>query len=224
MRKTRRRSRRRHFLAILILLALIAGAAAVLFQALPARQADTSLGWNLILVNKDHAVPHHYDVELMTLSNGKQVDSRIYPSLQTMFNDARAAGLRPFVREGYRTKNEQEAIMKSKIETYRQAGYSRLEAKKLAKQYVAEPGTSEHELGLAVDINAESKASKDRLYSWLSKYSWHYGFILRYPPNKTSITGVSNEPWHFRYVGKDAAKAMKENNWCLEEYVEEMGK
>lgn len=188
----------------------------------PLHQADTSLGWNLILVNQNHSVPRDYDVELTTLSNGKKVDSRIYPSLQTMFNDARASGLSLFVREGYRTKNEQEDIMKNRVETYRQKGYSRRESVKMAREYVVRPGASEHELGLAVDINTSKSNMQDKVYNWLQNHSWRYGFILRYPSDKTDITGVSNEPWHFRYVGRDAAKTMKENNWCLEEYVEKM--
>lgn len=218
----RKRSCLSRFLLIFLILALIIGIGFAAIRMIPLHQAETSLGWNLILVNKDHSVPRNYDVELTTLSNGKKVDSRIYPSLQAMFNDARAAGLNLFVREGYRTKNEQKNIMKSRIETYRQKGYSSREAIKLAKEYVAKPGTSEHELGLAVDINASNSRMQDKVYNWLQNHSWRYGFILRYPPDKTDITGVSNEPWHFRYVGKDAAKTMKENNWCLEEYVEKM--
>lgn len=217
-----RRSCLSRLLLILLILALIIGIGFAAMRMMPLHQADTSLGWNLILVNQDHAVPRDYDVKLTTLSNGQKIDSQIYPSLQAMFNDARAAGLGLFVREGYRTKNEQAKIMKSRIETYRQKGYSRREAIKLAREYVARPGTSEHELGLAVDINASNSRMQDKVYNWLQNHSWRYGFILRYPSDKTDITGVSNEPWHFRYVGKDAAKVMKENNWCLEEYVEEM--
>lgn len=221
-RQRRRKSCLSRLLLILLLLGLIVGVGFTAVRMTPIHQADTSLGWNLILVNQDHSVPQDYDVQLTTLSNGQKIDSRIYPSLQAMFNDARAAGLGLFVREGYRTKNEQENIMKSRIETYRQKGYSSREAIKLAREYVAQPGTSEHELGLAVDINASNSQMQDKVYSWLQNHSWCYGFILRYPLDKTDITGVSNEPWHFRYVGKDAAKTMKENNWCLEEYVEKV--
>ena len=221
-RQGRRKSCLSRLLLILLLLGLIVGVGFTAVRMTPIHQADTSLGWNLILVNQDHSVPQDYNVQLTTLSNGQKIDSRIYPSLQAMFNDARAAGLGLFVREGYRTKNEQENIMKSRIETYRQKGYSNREAIKLAREYVAQPGASEHELGLAVDINASNSQMQDKVYSWLQNHSWCYGFILRYPLDKTDITGVSNEPWHFRYVGKDAAKTMKENNWCLEEYVEKV--
>lgn len=176
--------------------------------------------WNLILVNKNHKIPYNYSPELIELSNGEKVDARIYPDLQKMFDDARAAGLQLFVRDGYRTGDEQKAIMNDKIAAYETEGYSKKEAKALAKIYVAEPGTSEHELGLSVDINAESSgASQDAVYEWLDENAYKYGFIKRYPADKTDITGIDNEPWHYRYVGYEAAKEMKEQNLCLEEYL-----
>ena len=185
------------------------------------READTSFGWNLILVNDDYCVPRNYEVELTELSNGEKVDSRIYPQLQQMFDDARAEGLELFVREGYRTTQDQKDIMNERIQQYQDEGYSRGEAKKLAKEYVAEPGTSEHELGIAVDINADtSKCSSDAVYTWLANHAYKYGFIKRYPDNKIEITGVNNEPWHYRYVGVDAALEMQKKGLCLEEYIE----
>ena len=185
------------------------------------READTSFGWNLILVNDDYCVPRNYEVELTELSNGEKVDSRIYPQLQQMFDDARAEGLELFVREGYRTTQDQKDIMNERIQQYQDEGYSRGEAKKLAKEYVAEPGTSEHELGIAVDINADtSKGSSDAVYTWLANNAYKYGFIKRYPDNKIEITGVNNEPWHYRYVGVDAALEMQKKGLCLEEYIE----
>ena len=93
------------------------------------KEADTSLGWNLILVNDDYCVPSDYEVELTELANGEKVDSRIYPQLQQMFDDARAAGLELFVREGYRTTQDQKDIMDERIQQYRDEGYSRSEAK-----------------------------------------------------------------------------------------------
>lgn len=184
------------------------------------RAADTSGDWKLILVNRDHLVPDNYQMQFTELSNGKKVDSRIYPELQQMFDDARAAGLALFVREGYRTNEEQQQILDERIQEYMNQGFSRKEAEKAAEEYVALPGTSEHQLGLSVDINADTqKCSSDAVYEWLNENAWKYGFIKRYPSDKTDITGISNEPWHYRYVGKDAAKAMKEQNLCLEEYL-----
>ncbi len=184
------------------------------------KQADTSGDWNLILVNRAYAVPKDYSVALTTLSNGKQVDTRIYPALQQMFNDARAAGLSLFVREGYRTYDQQKEIMENRIQTYEDQGVARWEAKKRAEALVAIPGTSEHELGLSVDINADTqKCSSDAVYAWLHANAYKYGFIQRYPADKINITGIDNEPWHYRYVGRQAAKEMKEKNLCLEEYL-----
>lgn len=186
-------------------------------------EADTSLGWNLILVNKDYKIPSGYDPELTELSNGQKVDSRIYPQLQKMFDDARATGLELFVREGYRTTQEQQKIMDEKIEEYRAEGYSHSEAKELAEKYVAIPGTSEHQLGLSVDINADtSKCSSDAVYAWLAENAYKYGFIKRYPSEKVEITGINNEPWHYRYVGTEAAAQMQESGLCLEEYIEQL--
>ena len=152
---------------------------------------------------------------------GKKVDSRICPELQQMFNDARAEGLALFVREGYRTTEEQQKIMDEKINEYEKQGYSAKEAKKRAERYVAIPDTSEHQLGLSVDINADTdKCSSEKVYQWLDENAYKYGFVKRYPEDKMDITGISNEPWHYRYVGTTVAKIMKEENLCLEEYLE----
>lgn len=158
--------------------------------------ADTSGEWNLILVDRNHYIPNNYQVELTELSNGKKVDSRIYPELQ-------------------------QKIMDEKINEYEKQGYSAKEAKKRAEKYVAILDTSEHQLGLSVDINADTdKCSSEKVYQWLDENAYKYGFVKRYPEDKTDITGISNEPWHYRYVGTTVAKIMKEENLCLEEYLE----
>ena len=186
--------------------------------------ASEDNGWNLILVNRDNYIPADYKVQLTELSNGKKVDSRIYPELQEMFDDARAQGYSLFVREGYRTQEEQQQLMDEKIEAYENDGKSKSEAKKLAEQWVAIPGTSEHQLGIAVDINADTtKSSSDDVYNWLAENAHTYGFIKRYPSNKTDITGVINEPWHYRYVGKEAASKIYSQGICLEEYIDTLG-
>jgi len=183
--------------------------------------ASEDNGWNLILVNRNSYIPDDYKVELTELSNGEKVDSRIYPELQEMFNDARAQGYGLFVREGYRTQEEQQQLLDEKIEAYENEGKSKSEAKKLAEQWVAIPGTSEHQLGIAVDINADTtKSSSDDVYSWLAENDHKYGFIKRYPSDKTDITGVINEPWHYRYVGKEAALEIYSQGMCLEEYID----
>lgn len=124
-------------------------------------------------------------------------------------------------REGYRTQEEQQQLLDEKIEAYENEGKSKSEAKKLAEQWVAIPGTSEHQLGIAVDINADTtKSSSDDVYSWLAENAHKYGFIKRYPSDKTDITGVINEPWHYRYVGKEAALEIYSQGMCLEEYID----
>lgn len=214
--RRRRKGRFLKFVMAGVLLVMVVFTAVYLLKNV----VDYSGEWNLILVNKNHKIPYNYSPELIELSNGEKVDARIYPDLQKMFDDARAAGLQLFVRDGYRTGDEQKAIMNDKIAAYETEGYSKKEAKALAKTYVAEPGTSEHELGLSVDINSESSgASQDAVYEWLDENAYKYGFIKRYPADKTDITGIDNEPWHYRYVGYEAAKEMKEQNLCLEEYL-----
>lgn len=181
---------------------------------------NSDLPWNLILVNAKNPIPKNYEVTLTKLSNGNMVDERIYPELQQMFDAARSAGIYPTVSEAYRTSEEQESMMNEKIQEFIEEGYSKHKAKKLAKNWVAKPGTSEHELGLALDINADESFSSDEdVYSWLAENSYKYGFILRYPPDKENITGIDYEPWHYRYVGQEAANEIFERRICLEEYL-----
>ena len=184
-------------------------------------EIQVSEEWNLIVVNRWNELPEDYSVELTELSNGQKVDSRIYPALQEMFDAARLERIYPIVREGYRTAEEQQEILDDKIQAYINEGYSRTRAEKTAKEWVALPGASEHQLGIAVDINADkSKCGNDEVYTWLAKNAYKYGFILRYPMEKQEITGISYEPWHYRYVGVEAAKDIHEQGISLEEYME----
>ena len=186
----------------------------------PIKSADTTKGWQLMVVNSNYRVPDDYELEFVTLSCGEKVEKRIYPDLQDMFDAALDDGVDLVVRSGYRSEEEQKALMINKISEFRRAGLSRSEAREKALRWVAMPGTSEHQLGFAVDINAENGTADEEAYSWLSEYAHEYGFILRYPNSKSHITGISYEPWHFRYVGKDHAKRIYEQGLCLEEYVE----
>jgi D-alanyl-D-alanine carboxypeptidase len=189
------------------------------------KEATLDNGWELILVGDDNLIPEYYKPELLTLSNGEQIDERIYPDLQKMFDDMRKEGHRPIVRSAYRSYEEQENILADKIQSYINEGYSKRTAKKLALEWVAKPGTSEHQLGLAVDINPDYTVTKGwGFYAWLEENSYKYGFVKRYPADKTDITGISNENWHFRYVGVEAAKVMYEENLCLEEYIDKISK
>lgn len=175
----------------------------------------------LILVNADNSIPENYEPELTELSNGQSVDSRIYPDLQEMFDDMREQGIYPVVGEGYRTAEAQQKAMDDKIEAFMNDGYSEKRAKKAAAEQVAAVGTSEHQLGLAVDINADkTKSDNEEVYNWLAENAYKYGFILRYPKDKVKITGFDYEPWHYRYVGKENAEKIYSSGVCLEEYLE----
>ncbi len=175
--------------------------------------------WNLIVVNRWNEIPENYSVTLIELDNGQKVDSRIYPDLQEMFDAMRAEGIYPTVREGYRTAEEQQEVLEERIQRYMNEGYSRSRAERTAKKWVAVPGTSEHQLGIAVDINADkTRSTNDEVYTWLAKNAHNYGFILRYPLGKGDITGAEYEPWHYRYVGMEAAEKIFNNRICLEEY------
>lgn len=137
-----------------------------------------------------------------------------------MFDDAREQGIYPVVSEGYRTRQQQQSIMDEKINAFIDEGYSRKEAQNLAKDWVAMPNTSEHELGIALDINADTDFSSDtEVYEWLADNAHNYGFILRYPSGKEHITGIDYEPWHYRYVGKDNAYQIYSQQITLEEFL-----
>lgn len=215
----------RKFLLVLICIIAVLACGKLLIDNINADLSQTSNAgtWSLILVNRWNTIPDNYEVDLTKLSNGQSVDTRIYPSLQAMFDAARADGIYTVVASGYRTAEYQQSLLDEKVNEYKEQGYSMAKAQELAQESVAVPGTSEHQLGIAVDINADKdKSTNDEVYEWLHKNSYKYGFILRYPSDKTDITGTVYEPWHYRYVGVEAAKEIYTQSICLEEYLESM--
>lgn len=181
---------------------------------------NNKLEWNLMLINAWNPLKQE-KIKLLELRNGQKIDERIYEDLQQMFDDARAVGFDPEVTSGFRAKEKQQELFDEKVQEFEDKGYTKTEAKKAALEWVAEPGYSEHETGLAVDIN-EIDGNSGRLYQWLEKNCKNYGFILRFPATATEITGVEYEPWHFRYVGHEAAEYITEHGLTLEEYVEKI--
>ena len=179
----------------------------------------------LTLVNFENTIPKDWKVDLVQLNNGQSVDRRIYDDLIALLQAAKSEGLNPLICSSYRTNEKQEQLYQNKVSEYLSQGYSKVEASDKAAFWVARPGTSEHQLGLAVDIVSTKNQRLDRSQEntveqqWLIQNSWKYGFVLRYPTNKNSITGVGYEPWHYRYVGKEHAKKINELGVCLEEYV-----
>lgn len=178
----------------------------------------TPTPWNLVLVNRSHPVPADWSVTLVELPSGQSIDQRIYAPLMEMFEAARSVNLDvlPIVESGYRSEAKQRELYEKKLSELMQQGYSEAGARAETDKWVTLPGTSEHQLGIAVDIAGAVYA----IYPWLQEHSWEYGFVLRYPPDKTAVTGISGEEWHYRYVGKEAAAEMYEKGLCLEEYLE----
>lgn len=124
------------------------------------------------------------------------------------FDDMRNQGLNPVITSAYRDRNLQKDLLKEEIDMNKSLGYSQEEATTLTESLVARPGFSEHETGLALDINLDTGSNNEDMYYWLANNSYKYGFIIRYPEGKTSITGILYEPWHIRYLGKEAAEVM----------------
>ena len=191
-------------------------------------QGTSDLPWYLTLVNSENPIDDNFQITLTRLRNKQAIDARCYPELQAMMDDCRAAGLSPIICSSYRTYDKQEELFEQQVQEFINQGYGKLDAQRKAAGAVARPGTSEHELGLAIDIVDESNQRLNQyqentaVQRWLMQNSWRYGFILRYPSDKTDITGIQYEPWHYRFVGKEAARIIYENNWTLEEYLNQM--
>ena len=181
-----------------------------------------ALPWNLTYVSSKHPLPKDFKIpEFTELVNGHQVDSRIYPDLQKMFDDARAANHSPTITSSYVELMDQEEKLKEKIEELVEEGETQEQAEVDAKAFVAQAGVNEHETGLAIDVDSEDgeEESQKKLWKWFEDNSYKYGFIVRYPENKSSITGVTDEKNHLRYVGVNEATEMHKNGICLEEYL-----
>ncbi len=184
--------------------------------------------WNLLLVNKTHPLPDNYEIPLATISGSMQCDERVLDSLYEMLNAAKKDKVNLVVCSPYREHKLQVKIFNRNINAYMEKGYSYLEAYKVVSQDVIVPGTSEHQLGLAFDIITDDHKVLNAAFGetkggkWLYDNAYKYGFILRYPEGKEDITGIEYEPWHYRFVGVEAAKYIKENNLTLEEFHEEL--
>lgn len=219
MKRRKKRRLMKRIIRVCMLLMVLVVLGKVSLELFP-KTARIDNGWNLILVNQKNKIPKNYEVELRELSNGKQVDERIYEPLITMLQDGAEEGYFMVVVEAFRTEEEQQSLMDEKVEAYMDEGYPKMIAKEMAEKWVAVPGTSEHQLGIAVDINPDYDKSGKEVYDWLAENAHEYGFIYRYPEDKVHITGIMNEPWHYRYVGEAAAEEIYEQGICLEEYLD----
>lgn len=178
--------------------------------------------WRLVLVNYENALPKDFEPELSSIDKTREFDSRAIEYLMQMLQDMKAQGYKNiWPQSTYRSVARQEEIFNKKVKSYMSMGKTKEEAETLTLQKINKPGTSEHNLGLAVDFNnVDYNFEKSKEYKWLMENAENYGFVLRYPRDKKDITKVDCEPWHWRYVGEEHAKKMNELNMCLEEYIE----
>ena len=192
-------------------------------------QPESAKGeWQFLLVNDWNPLPADYDntVSLAAVGNQK-VDSRILESLNAMISAGSAYGIG--VQSGYRSAEHQATLYWRQVNRFRNNGYGNTEAQSKAGTIVKRPGYSEHNSGLAVDMGGsgnfrlEEDFKYTEAYKWLIAHCADYGFILRFPEGKENETGVIYEPWHYRYVGVDAAKTIMERGITLEAYLEEVG-
>lgn len=180
----------------------------------------------LVLVNRDHPIAEDASYTLVPFETEYQVDERMFKPLTKMLTDAKKEGHELVICSAWRECALQEKLYANKVDEYLSYGYSWGESEELAAFWVAKPGTSEHEIGLAVDIVAKDYQHLDHSQAdteeqqWLMQHCHEYGFILRYPEDKQDVTHIGYEPWHYRYVGKAAAKAIMTSGLCLEEYIE----
>ena len=185
------------------------------------------LPWNLVLVNNTHPMKEGYVPELAELTPGHSIDRRIINAAKKMLSDAEKEGLHIEICSAYRSVKRQEQVFGESMRERVKDGMEYWDAYKETSLNVAEPGTSEHALGLALDLisnqysELDERQEKTAEAKWLAKNCHKYGFILRYPSEKTNITGIIYEPWHYRYVGEEYAAEIMELGITLEEYLQE---
>ena len=189
-----------------------------------------------ILVNDDNHIPEDYEFKYLVnmkdycdssvvkiKGSDIQAEKFAVDALMVLLRAAIDAGHTGWqVNAGYRSIQYQQELFDSKVYAYRQEGMTGTQARAKTRQTVADPGSSEHHTGLAFDvaITGESSFGATKQSVWLREHCWEYGFIIRYQADKTKITGIAHEPWHIRYVGTEHSLIMRNENLCLEEYIE----
>ena len=170
--------------------------------------------WEYVLANPWNSIEDYYP-DVVPIED-IEVDYRIYDAMEAFVSDCRDAGNTVYLSSGYRSYDLQKYLFEKKCEEYDE---------ETAATIVARPGTSEHQTGLAADITEEYYEYKSAIledtamYQWMEAHCQDYGFIVRFPDGKEDITGIIYEPWHFRYVGVEAATYIMEHNLTLEEFV-----
>lgn len=195
----------------------------------PSKPVPTDRDWQLVLVNPTHKLSGDYEVELAAVVGDYQLDARIVSDMQAMLAAAKADGYTLQICSAYRSTERSRILYTNKVNQLVNSGLTPDDAAVEAAKWVAPPGTSEHNTGLAADIvsadyftkyaELEHDFEKFDEFTWLYENCAKYGFILRFPKDKQEITGITYEPWHYRYVGKENAQKIMEQKICLEEYL-----
>lgn len=181
--------------------------------------------WKLVLVNDRNSISADFEPELEEVQGAYKMDVRVAPIMRQMIADAKGQGVELLVCSAYRPYSSQQRNFEASVARYMQGGYSREQAEAETLRLIAAPGSSEHQTGLAADIVTPAYQSLDDGYAetdaarWLKANAADYGFILRYPADKTDLTHIDFEPWHYRYVGEEAAGEIMSRGICLEEYL-----
>ena len=184
--------------------------------------------YNLTLVNSNVPLGKDFSANLVS-EGGVKVDSRIVPALEKMMEAAKADGCALKLAGGYVSAGEQDRLFQAEVQRLvKSKGETQVRAENEAMKSVGRGGYNENQTGMAVVFSAEGMKSGQSFsspaqYNWLVKHCVDYGFTLRYPKDKDAVTGMSFNPAHFRYVGKDNAVSMRELSMCLEEYVSYLG-
>lgn len=177
--------------------------------------------WRLTLANYENLLPENFTVKVENIDKTRQFDARAIGELNDMMNQMKKDGITNiWIQSAYRSVARQKELYDASVKKYLQEGKTQEEAEKLTNEYINKPGSSDHNLGLAVDFNkVDNGFEKLDGFKWLQKNAENYGFVLRYPKDKEDITKIAYESWHWRYVGVEHAKKMNELNMCLEEYI-----
>ncbi|MCI8366160.1 MAG: M15 family metallopeptidase [Eggerthellaceae bacterium] len=195
----------------------------------PAPLTLADLPWNLQLINGEHPLDPSYEPPQLTdlPQKGQTIDSRVYADLMALLEAAEAAGVPPVICSAFRPYEYQQQLFANRVERCEtEEGLEGEAAEKEAAFWVARPGASEHQAGLAVDLIDQDYTELDEAQEntetqqWLIAHCAEFGFILRYPTDKSAVTGIGYEPWHYRYVGREFAPAITESGLCFEEWLQ----
>ncbi len=221
--ETEKENRKKWILLIAMLLSFAVLVISIVFLARIKGWLGRSEGTTLLsIVDSETAAPDDLKQTLSFIDDEHMLDARCSADLEQMLKACRGAGFQPVITAAFRSASEQRELFNTLADQYMEQGADAESARRMAGEKIPLPGHSEHQLGLAVDLAdaaSEDGEKQIALQSWLANNAWEYGFILRYPQGRESVTGHSYEPEHYRYVGPSAAKQIHELGLTLEEYV-----